>query len=72
MVGQAGPHVPIFVYVIDDLERFGRSIGNTGKRNGVRILDIFIDCNTGILLLRVYGALFASFIVYFSLLVICL
>jgi hypothetical protein len=30
-------HVPIFVYVIDDLERFGRSIGNTGKRNGVMV-----------------------------------
>jgi hypothetical protein len=27
-----------FVYVIDDLERFGRSIGNTGKWNGVMVL----------------------------------
>jgi hypothetical protein len=51
-------HVPIFVYVIDDLEGFGRSIGNTGKRNGVMVFRS-IDCNTGIPWLCVSGAVFA-------------
>lgn len=56
-------HVPIFVYVIDDLESFGWSIGNTGKRNGVMVLR-YIDCHMGIAWLRVSGALFAYLVFY--------